>query len=272
MFPEDKKEWSEAKVVTVVVAAIVTAVILITFLFMSFETVTAGERGIVLRWGAYDDILEEGFHVVNPISVKVVTMNVQVQKVEVLADAASKDLQSANSTVALNYHIDPARVGTLYQEIGRDYEAQVIAPAIQEAVKAGTALFTAEELISRRAEVKDAVKQDLVTRLDKFYILIDDFSIVNFEFSAQFDAAIEAKQVAEQQALQAENDLRRIEVEARQTIESAKAKAEAIKIQAQAITQQGGKDYVELKTVEQWNGVLPVNFYGSGPVPFINIK
>jgi len=255
-----------------VAITIVLIVVGIGFLFASFETISAGERGVVLRWGDYDGILEEGFHVVNPISVGIQVMNVQVQKVEVLADAASKDLQSANSTVALNYHIDPKRVGTLYQQIGRDYEAQVIAPAIQEAVKAGTALFTAEELISKRAAVKGAIKQDLVTRLDKFYILIDDFSIVNFEFSEQFDAAIEAKQVAEQQALQAENDLRRIEVEAKQTIESAKAKAEAIRIQAQAITQQGGQAYVELKTVEKWNGTLPVNFYGSGPVPFINIK
>jgi len=266
------EESNSTKYIIKLIACGVSAVVALSLIFMSFETVSAGERGVVLRWGAYDGVLEEGFHVINPFSMSIKTMNVQTQKVEVTADAASKDLQSANSVVALNYHVDPARVGTLYQQIGRDYEAQVIAPAIQEAVKSGTALFTAEELISRRAEVKEAVKNNLVARLDKFYILVDDFSIVNFEFSPQFDAAIEAKQVAEQQALQAENDLRRIEVEAKQTIESAKAEAEAIRIKAQAITQQGGKDYVELKTVEKWNGVLPVNMYGSAPTPFINIK
>jgi regulator of protease activity HflC (stomatin/prohibitin superfamily) len=119
--------------------------------------------------------------------------------------------------------------------------------------------------------VKDAIKNDLAERLDSFSILVDDFSIVNFDFSSEFNRAIEAKQVAEQNALKAKNDLDRIKIEAEQKIAAAQAEAEAIRIQAEAITQQGGRDYVQLQAIERWNGQLPAQMIPGATVPFIDL-
>lgn len=266
----------EIRIGRVIVTSILS-IIVIAGLFMSFEVIAAGKRGVVLQWGAVDRVLGEGFYVINPISEDVVVMDVRVQKFETTATAASKDLQTVTSVVALNYHVDPKRVGELYQNIGKDYEAQVIHPALQESVKAGTALFTAEELISKRDMVKEEVRKNLLARLDKFNIIVDDFSIVNFDFSAQFNAAIEGKQVAEQQALQAKNDLEKVKFEAQQSIEQAKAQAESTKLQADALA--NSSQVIELRKVEamlelakRWDGKLPVNIYGSAPLPFLDVK
>ena len=250
----------------------------ISMIFASFETIQAGERGIVLYWGAVDETLDEGFHMINPISKKIVVMNVKVQKIEAKAAAASKDLQTVTSTVALNYHISPEGAAWLYQNVGRDYELQIIQPAIQESVKAGTADFTAEELISKRPEVKDKIRTVLLERLDGFSLIVDDFSIVNFDFSTEFNNAIEAKQVAVQQALQAENDLDRIKLEAQQQIEQAKAQAESTRLQADALKE--SSEVIELRKAEamlemakRWDGSMPQYMLGDGgALPLFNLN
>jgi len=270
-----QKTW--ATLVVIVLVALVG----LGFMFSTFEQINAGERGVVLHWGAYESTLGEGFHVVNPISNDIIVMNVRVQKYEVAADAASKDLQTVTSTIALNFHVDPQRVGTLYQEVGTDYEVKVVQPAIQESVKVGTALFTAEELISKRASVKEAIKQDLVARLDKFYIIVDDFSIMDFGFSTEFDKAIELKQVAEQDALRAQNELDKIKLEAAQQIATAQAEAESTRLQAEAL--KNSSQVIELRRTEallefakQWNGDVPtsITILGNdgGVLPLLNLN
>lgn len=251
-------------------------IVALSFIFSCFEQINAGERGVVLSWGAYDRTLTDGFHFLNPISEEVKVMNVRVQKYETNASASSKDLQNVSSAVALNFHIDPNGVGDLWQEVGWDYEVNIIKPAIQESVKAGTALYTAEQLISKRAEVKGFISEDLQQRLGKFNLIVDEFSIVNFDFSTDFNAAIEAKQVAEQKALKAQNDLKRIEQEAKQDIEKAKAEAESTRLQAEAL--RTSNEVIELRKVEallefakKWDGKLPVNIYGSAPLPLLDI-
>lgn len=257
---------------TKVIASIVGGFVLLVGLIIinPFVIIGAGERGVILTWGAVSDrVLEEGIHWRTPIAQKVKKLDVKVQKDEVNADAASKDLQSVSSTVALNYRIDPKNVHRLWQEVGKDYNSRLIAPAIQEAVKAVTAQYTAEELISKRGEVRDGIKAVLRERLTPKHLIIEDFSIVNFSFSDEFNHAIESKQTAVQTALKAENDLRRIEIEAKQQIEKAKADAESIRIQANALLQ--NPQLVELRAVEKWNGVLPSYVLG-GSIPFINVK
>lgn len=253
-------------VVGIIVAVLVVAILLNVMSF--FTIVKAGERGILLRFGYVQAIYEPGLHFQVPIIHNVVTMDVKIQKDEVDVGAASKDLQEIQTRVALNYHADETRVDDLYQNIGVEYESRIISPAIQESVKAVTAEFTAEELITKRAAVKEEIRSNIKERLDTYFIIIDDFSIVDFSFSEEFDSAIEEKQTAIQQALKAENDLRRIEIEAKQRIETAKAEAESIRIQAEALKQ--NKDLIELKAVEKWNGVLPVYTMGN-TVPLINI-
>ncbi|MBU4141343.1 prohibitin family protein [Patescibacteria group bacterium] len=237
-----------------------------------FVIVGAGERGVVLTWGAVGDtILDEGLHLVVPIMQKVAITDVKIKKHEVQVVAYSKDLQTVDTVIALNYHVATDSVNKLYQEIGSDFQSRVIDPAIQESVKATTALFAAQDLIEQRPKVKDEIKKHLFDRLSSKYIVIDDFSIVNFDFSENYEKAVEQKQVAQQQALKAENELKRIKIEAEQRIAQAEAEAKAIQIQAQAITQTGGKDYVQLKAVEKWNGQLPQNMIPGGTVPFLDL-
>ena len=262
------------------------SVLLLIFLIVlnPFFIVYAGERGVVLVWGQVQEkVLDEGLHLITPINTYVEKLDVRTRKEEVHATAASKDLQTVSTTIALNYHLEPDKVNLLWKETGKQYKERLIDPALQEAVKAVTARFTAEELITKRNSVKEEISALLKERLHSRHILVDELSIVNFDFSQSFNAAIEAKVTAEQNALREKNRLEQIKYEAEQAIAkargdaearvtNAKAEAEAIRIQAQAITQQGGAEYVRLKSIEKWDGKLPVNLYGSAPIPFLNIN
>ena len=254
-----------------IIISIVSGLALLLFI-LSFTVVGAGKRGVVLRLGSVNRVLDSGLHMKLPFPIETVKkMDVQIRKIETDSSAYSKDIQTVTAKIALNYHLQPESVGLLYAEIGRDYAIRLIDPAIQESVKAATAKFTAQELIEQRPKVKEEIKLILADRLQGKYITVDDFSIVNFDFSDVYETAVEAKQVAQQEALKAENDLTRIKVEANQRIAQAEAEAQAIRIQAQAITQQGGEDYVRLKAIEKWNGTLPTQFIPGMSVPFLNV-
>ncbi len=249
----------------------IVILVLVVLFFLSTTIVQAGERGVVLRLGSVNRVMEEGFHFNIPFVERVKILNVQTQKEQVDAMSASKDLQTVTTTVALNYNLDPKSVEVLWEKIGKDYKSRVIDPAIQEAVKASTAKFTAEQLVTDRSEVRDEIKKNLTKRLKAEYILVTEVSIVNFGFSKSFDDAIEAKVTAEQNALAAKNKLKQVEFEAEQRITQAKAEAEAIAIQAEAIQSQGGAEYVNLKAIEKWDGDLP-NYMMGNSIPLINLN
>jgi len=191
-------------------------------------------------------------------------MTVQTQKYEADLSAASKDLQTVSTKIAINYRVNDASVVELYRTVGVDYSVKVIQPLEQEANKAITAEFTAEELITKREEVKNRMKSLLVERLAPRGIIVEELSIVNFDFSESFNAAIENKVTMQQNALAAQNKLEQVKFEAEQRVAQATAEAEAIKIQASAIQAQGGANYVQLKWVEKWNGVQPVTMMTTG--------
>lgn len=254
------------------IAHALIVIVALLLLFSSFQIVGAGERGVVLTMGQVSDTVKgEGLHFKIPFLQKIKTLDVKTQVENVSATAASKDLQNVTTIVALNYHLEADKVNKLWQSIGRDYKIRIIDPAIQEAVKAVTSKYTAEELITKRPQVKEDARLALSERLSKEFITVDEFSIVNFDFSPSFNAAIEAKVSAEQNALASKNKLEQVKYEAEQRIVTAKGEAEAIRIQAEAITSQGGAEYVNLKAVEKWNGTLPT-YMMSGATPFINLK
>lgn len=269
-YDQDSQNFSTKELLSIFIGGFILLVML--FLPVSAEIVDAGERAVVLKYGEIVDVKSEGFYWRTPFIEDYKKLDVKTQKVEVGADAASKDLQTVQSTIALNYNLKPDSVGLLWQEIGKDYQIRLIDPAIQEAVKSATAKFTAEELVTKRFEVRESIYQLLVNKLEKQHINVTDVSIVNFSFSESFNVAIEAKVTAEQRALEAKNKLEQVKIEAEQKIEQAKADAEAIRIQAEAITQQGGEDYVNLKAVEKWNGVLPSQIVPNGSLPFIDVS
>lgn len=256
-----------------VIAGIVFVIVLIIVIaYRPFTSIGAGNVGVVLHFGANTGkVLQPGLHVINRFSTDVDVFNVQVQKEQVDANAASKDLQTVTSTVALNYHLDSNAVSALYSRVGADYKVKLIDPAIQEAVKATTANYNAEELVTNREQVRQDIQNALAGKLNSQGIIVDQLNIVNFDFSADFDAAVEAKVTAQQNALAAQNKLQQVQFEAQQTVASAEAQAKAIEIQAAAINSQGGADYVSLQAIAKWNGIYPTTVVGGNGVPLIQI-
>lgn len=254
---------------------VILALVLLSWL-NPFVVINAGHRGVITTFGKVNPtVLEEGLHFRIPIMQQVREINVQIQKAEGDGDAASRDLQQVHTKIALNYHLIPTRVAETFQLVGdlNSVGDRIIVPAVQEAFKATTAKYTAEELISKRPEVRDQISQFMKDRLLRHGIAIDEFSIVNFRFSESFNQAIEGKTTADQLKLKAERDLERIKVEAEQKIASAKAEAESLRLQKQEIT----PDLLKLREIEnqrlaleKWNGQLPQVTGGS--VPMINIK
>ena len=254
---------------------LIVGAILVFFLFLNpWVQIGAGERGIVLNFGAVQDkVLEEGLHFRVPIMQQVTRVDVKVQKAQTDAAAASADLQDVSSTVAINYHIIPDKANIVYQSIGIHFKERIIDPAVLEVVKAVTAKYTAEELITKRPAVSEAMRANLAERLLVHNIAVDAFSIVGFSFSKIFMEAIESKQTAEQLALKAKRDLDRIKIEAEQKITAARAEAESLRLQRANIS----PDLIELRKIEanlraidKWNGILP-QVTGGGAVPFIGI-
>ena len=194
---------------------IVVGVILILFLLKPWAQVDAGQRGVVLNFGAVQDIvLDEGIHFRIPIMQEIKTVDVRIQKVVTDAASSSSDLQDVDMSVALNYNIIPDKANVVVQTINSDYKSTIIDPAIQEVMKAVSARYTAEELITKRPAVSSEMREALKLRLLESNITVTGFSIINFSFSQTFTDAIEAKQTAEQNALKAKRDLDRIKVEA----------------------------------------------------------
>ncbi len=273
-YPKNEVEMIIEKIKGLGKLIIIPIAIVLLFIAQPWVIVGPGQRGVLIRLGAVQKgVLAEGFHFKLPFVDSAVKVNVQVQKNEAKAEAASKDLQIVSTVIATNYHLIPEAVDEVYQKIGMAFEEKVIQPAVQEVIKAVTAKYTAEELIAKRGEVSSAIRSALAERLVVFNIKVIEVSVAEFNFARTFNEAIEAKQVAEQQVAKARNELERIKVENEQKISQAKAEAEGLKIQRQEITE----SLLRLreientrKAVEKWDGKLP-NVTG-GTIPFIQVK
>lgn len=261
---------NEAKVAIGLGGLALAVLVIVVGLFASVYTIDAGERGIVLSWGSVSSVEDDGLHFKVPFVQTVKRVDVRTRKAEAPAQAASSDMQRVASEVSLNYRLDADKLDTIYTKTGVDIEASLIDPRIQEVVKGVVARYQAEQLLSQRETVKSEIESALKKDLASYNIIVEAVQITNFNFSEQYDAAIEAKQTAEQNAQKAKNDLERIKVEAEQKIATAQAEAEAIRIQAEAIKAQGGAGYVQLKAIEKWDGALPT--YTGSTLPFITIK
>jgi regulator of protease activity HflC (stomatin/prohibitin superfamily) len=265
-----------------VIAAVIVLIVIAVVASSSVKIVDAGNRGILTHWNAVDLTnapLDEGIHFVVPFQDDIVQMEVRTLKYDTSTRSASQDLQTVQTTVTVNYHPDTEKVHYLYKEIGLSYENRVIQPAIDETVKQVSANYNAEELITKRPLVKADIENAIRERLDQFYIETEVISITDFEFSPLFAKAIESKVEAEQKAQKAENDLIRIEVEARQleaqavglaaaNVAEAQGEAEAISIINNALS--NNPFYIEWLKTQAWDGKLPL-VVGEGGTPFISI-
>jgi regulator of protease activity HflC (stomatin/prohibitin superfamily) len=295
---EDSRSYSQSgrfpgKIARLAIPIVIGVIVVSVILGSSIKIVEAGNRGVLLQFGAVDTTrsLPEGLHLVTPFRDNVVQVEVRTLKTVESAASASKDLQDVRTEVALNYHVSPENAQVLYQQLGFEYSARVISPAIQESVKQVTARFNAEELITKRETVKTEIEQQIKQRLAAYNVLVETISITEFKFSDQFTRAVEAKVEAEQRALQANNDLRRIEIEAQQAEAKALgeqkaniARAEGVR-QANVLQAQGEAEvikiideqlrnnpmYLDWLKTQRWDGVLPLVTGGDGATPFIQI-
>ncbi len=246
-------------------------VLLIAMIFRPFTIVNAGERGVVMHFGkVQEQVLDEGIHPIMPIATTVKRLSVRVRQNSFNADAASKDLQKITTELAVNWHIDPIRVNKVYQQVGDDEQiiTGIITPAVSEVLKAATAKKTAEEIITIREQLKEEIDNHLKKRLSAYGLIVDDVSLVNFAFSPEFSKAIEAKQIAEQEAKQAGFIAKKATQEAQADVNRAKGQAEAQRLQRQTLT----PELLQKQAIEKWDGRFPTVISGNGTLPLINIS
>ncbi|TFH19259.1 prohibitin family protein, partial [Candidatus Bathyarchaeota archaeon] len=272
--PDNVKRLTKTLIVLLIIAIAGIAIV-----STAAVRVPSGYRGVLITWGKVEEtVFNEGLNFKVPFSQTVVFMNVQTQKAESIEATATKDLQEVSTTVAVNYRVDPLKVNEVYRDLRQDYVDRVIKPNIEESLKATTALFRAEELITKRAEVKQTFDTILAERLSIFNIQVIAVSLTDFQFSLSFSAAIDAKVTAEQQALVSKNDLERIRYEAQQQIIQAEAAknatirraegdalaqiltANATAQSIQIITSQMTEEYAQYLWLIQWDGKLPAVF------------
>lgn len=279
------------------------ALLLCSISFMGFEQVNAGHRGIKLVWGkVVSDSLPEGLYFYNPISSNIVTMDTRLQKRTTRLETYTKDIQQTTMDITVNFYVDPNNAHVLFQRVGKEYVSTLIAPALLSSVKDVVGKVEADKFINNRELVTEEIKVKLSAALDGSHVIIQSISIEDIAFSGAFEAAIEAKQIATQEAIKSQNETVRIEEEGKQQVIKARAESDSQKAQsdaaayaieveskakAEAIRQMGlaeaeairekskalsqNAKLVELTKAEKWNGQLPQNMYSSGPVPFMDI-
>ena len=251
------------KVIIPVIAVLAVLIVAIN----SFVVVEAGHTGVVVTLGAVNEgVLQEGMHLKAPFVQDVVKIDNRIQKLEVKTEAFSKDLQSVDTVLAINYRVDTSKSYSIYKNIGAEYENVLVIPAVNEVLKAITATYTAEESVTNRALISDGLIEGLNEKLNDIGLYVTDVNIIDFDFSDAFITAIEEKQVAQQQLLKAETE--------KQTkITNAEADAEAVKIKADAeakanetIAKSLTDQVIENKKIEKWDGELPQVQGGSGTI------
>jgi prohibitin 2 len=267
-----------------IIAALATFIFIIIILAESVVIVQAGHRGVVLYLGAVENrVLGEGMHFIIPFAEQVIQLEVRTLKYQAEASAASNDLQEVQSVIALNYHIDPNDANAIFQQLGADYSNRIIAPTIQESVKASVAKFDAEELITKRETAKGVIADAIRNTLSHRDIVVETVFITDFKFSQAFADQIEQKVVAFQKYLTEQNNLRAIQVIANQTVVQAQAQAraniakangesQAIRIINEQLRQ--NPQYLQWQGINRWNGQMPYSLGGSsggGAVPFFQL-
>lgn len=265
----DKIVDANERTVKKIAATVIIVMAAVIVLLNSFTTVKAGHSGVVTTFGKVsENVLSEGLHFKIPFIQEIILVDNRVQKAEVSCSAASKDLQTVSSTIAVNYKVLNSYSASVYKNIGLDYEAVIITPAIQECVKAVTANFTAEELITNRQAIGDQMMELLKDKITDYGIDIQIFNITAFDFTEEYNAAIEAKQTAQQNALKAEQDLQRIKVEAEQKIAQAQAEAEAYRLKSEQIT----PEILISNYIEKWDGKLPTVVSGDSGTMMLDLS
>ncbi len=260
------------------IGMLVLLIIILLGAWGTFAIVPAGHRGVVLLWGSVERrIMGEGLNFKVPFAERVIKVDVRVQPHPFKEiDASSKEYQIVKMTGMMNFHIDPSFVNDLYQKVGLDFADKVIDPAFNDFVKEVVPTYPIGEILPKREEIRQRAMKKLGDNLSRYHIIVDDIYFANIRFSSEYEGAIEAKQVAQQQVETQKQVLAQREIEAQQKVATAKGEAESILVVAQgqakandALSRSISPILVQYKSVEKWNGVLPQ--VSGGTAPFINL-
>jgi prohibitin 1 len=257
----EENNFNGVKIFGIIVGVLIVIFVLLAAVPVAF--VGAGERGVVFNSfsGVENQILGEGIHFRVPFVQNVTKLSIKVQKNDIKAEAASKDLQTVTTDIVVNWHLDASNVNKIYQNIGDEQAVvdRVLTPAVSEVVKASAAKYTAEEIIAKRPLLKQDIDDALKLRVTPYHVILDDISIVNVDFSKEFNDAIEAKQVAEQNAQKAKFVAQQAEQEAAAEVNRAKGAAEAQRLQQQTLT----SEILQKMWIEKWKGDVPTYVAGN---------
>lgn len=288
MFPESFSKILSLKMTR---ASIVVVVVVIALLIVNpFYKIPSGYCGVLLNFGSVRaPALGPGLHMAIPVYQQIVLVSTQPQTLTSKESAATHDLQDVHTSVAVTFHIAPADALTFYENF-RSIETlgrRIIGPVVSNDVKAITANYNAEELITKRDIVDSQIKELIIKSLQRYHLTIEAVNTANFAFSHAYAQAIEAKQVAQQEALQAQYTLQQTRISSQQqvvqakaqadaTIEAAQGQAKAMLVTAQAqskanalVSQSLTPALLQQKALDRWNGTMPTYLTGDAPLPFI---
>lgn len=263
------------KVVKWTILGIILLFVIIT-IFNSFKTVPTGCVGVKTQFGkVQNDVLQEGLNFKVPYIEKIVLIDCKTKKIDATSESSTKDLQTVSVTIALNYNVSKETANKLYREVGIDFESIIINPAILESVKSVMAQYTAEELITKRAEVSQMIRESLTNKIDSRGFTITEFNTTNIDFSDAFNAAIEAKAVKQQEVVTAQAELEKQKIQNEKEISIAQKDAEVMKLQNQEITDktlQLKALEIKQKMIEKWDGKYPTTMMGDGTSALFNMN
>ncbi len=238
------------------------ALFLLVTILSSFQTIKSGEVGLKVRFGKIvDSSLNEGLNLKIPYIEQIQKVNIKVQKSEISVESSTKDMQTIDTTIAVNYRVDAKKASNLYRTVGNNYETTVLIPAIKESIKSAIAQYNAEEITTKRSEVSKNCLDALQSKVEKYGIIIEDFNLTDFKFSAEYTKAIEEKQVAEQK-------LEKAKLEAESKIVEAEATKKANDLLKQSLTD----ELIAKQFIEKWDGKLPTTYAGDDVLGIFNIK
>ena len=265
-------DYSIGKVIGIVIGML--AVILLIIGMSSITTVPTGYVGVKTRFGkVQEDVIQEGLNTKAPFIEKIVKIDCRTQKIETASEGSTKDMQTVNIAIAINFNVNKDTANKLYREVGTDYINIIINPAILEAIKSSMAGYTAEELITKRAEVSNEIQESIINKIADKGFTVTEFNITNIDFSEQYDQAIETKAVKQQEVMTAQAELEKQKIQNEKEISEAEKDAKVMELQNAQITENTlrlKELEVQQKLVEKWNGQLPTTSLGDN-VPMLNI-
>lgn len=270
-----RNEKKNLFVLLVFVAVILLFIGFIT-LINCFTSVPTGFVGIKTRFGkAEEGVLQEGLNFKVPYIEKIITIDCRTKKIETMSEASTKDLQTVAANIAVNYNVNKDTANVLYREVGTDYENIIISPAILEAIKSTMAGYTAEELITKRSEVSNKIQTTLIEKISDRGFNITEFNITNIDFSAEYDRAIEAKAVKQQEVVAAQAELEKQKIQNDKEVSIAEKDAKVMELQNSQITENTlklKKLEVMQKFINRWNGVMPETMLGESVNAMLNLN